>query len=79
MSCILIVDDDAAIREMVGMALTREGYEMLEAGSALEARRIIASRKPDLVLLDWMLPGQSGFEFVRQLHDDNSATPLPSS
>ena len=77
MSCILIVDDDAAIREMVGMALTREGYEMLVAGSALEARRIIASRRPDLVLLDWMLPGQSGFEFVRQLHDDNTHTPPP--
>jgi two-component system phosphate regulon response regulator PhoB len=62
---------------MVGMALTREGYEMLEAGSALEARRIIASRKPDLILLDWMLPGQTGFEFVRQLHHDNARTPLP--
>lgn len=77
MSCVLIIDDDAAIREMVGMALTREGYEMLEAGSALEARRIIASRKPDLILLDWMLPGQTGFEFVRQLHHDNARTPLP--
>ena len=77
MSCILIVDDDAAIREMVGMALTREGYEMLVAGSALEARRIIASRRPDLILLDWMLPGQSGFEFVRQLHDDSTHTPPP--
>ena len=76
MPSILVIDDDPAIREMVGMALTREGYDMLEAGSALEARQIIASRKPDLILLDWMLPGQSGFEFARQLHSDN-AHPSP--
>jgi len=72
MSCILIVDDDPAIREMVCMALSREGYEPLEAGNAMEARQQIASRRPDLILLDWMLPGQSGFELARQLHADSS-------
>ena len=77
MTCILVVDDDPAIREMVGMALTRAGYEMLVAGNALEARRIIASQRPDLVLLDWMLPGQSGFELARQLNNDNAQRPLP--
>ena len=77
MTCILVVDDDPAIREMVGMALTRAGYELLEAGSALEARRIIASQRPDLILLDWMLPGQSGFELARQLNNDNAQHPPP--
>ena len=77
MPSILVVDDDPAIREMVGMVLTRAGYDILEAGSALEARQIIASRKPDLILLDWMLPGQSGFEFARQLHSDNAHSPPP--
>jgi len=77
MSTILIVEDDPAIREMVGMVLTREGYDMLEAGNALEARKIIASRKPDLILLDWMLPGISGFEFARQLHGNNAQRPPP--
>jgi two-component system phosphate regulon response regulator PhoB len=77
MSCILVVDDDPAIREMVGMALTRAGYEMLEAGSVPEARQLITSRRPDLVLLDWMLPGQSGFEFARQLYNDSSHTSPP--
>lgn len=72
MSCILIIDDDPAIREMVGMALAREGYDWLEAGNVLEARQQIASRKPDLILLDWMLPGQSGFEFARQLQNNKS-------
>jgi len=77
MPCILVVDDDPAIREMVGMVLTREGYELLEAGSALEARQQIASRRPDLILLDWMLPGQSGFELARQLHTDSSRNHPP--
>ena len=77
MSCILVVDDDPAIREMVGMALTREGYEWLEAGNVLEARQLIATRKPDLILLDWMLPGQSGFEFARQLQNDKSGSIPP--
>ena len=77
MPSILVVDDDPAIRKMVEMALTRAGYEILEAGSSLEARQIIASRKPDLILLDWMLPGQSGFEFARRLHSDNAHSPPP--
>ena len=77
MSCILVVDDDPAIREMVGMALTRAGYEWLEAGNVLDARRLIASRRPDLILLDWMLPGQSGFEFARQLQNDHSGNTPP--
>ena len=77
MSCILIVDDEPAIREMIGMALIRTGYEILEAGSALDAREILASRQPDLILLDWMLPGQSGFELIRQLQKDKSRTPPP--
>ena len=77
MPLILVVDDEPAIREMVGMALIRAGYEILEAGSTLEARQIIASRKPDLILLDWMLPGQSGFEFARQLQNDKSRPPPP--
>ena len=75
MSCILIVDDEPAIREMIGMALIRAGYEILEAGSALEARRILTARQPDLILLDWMLPGQSGFEFTRQLQNNKSHPP----
>ena len=75
MSCILIVDDEPAIREMIGVALIGAGYEILEAGNALEARRTLAARQPDLILLDWMLPGQSGFEFARHLHSNNAHPP----
>ena len=77
MSCLMVFDDDPAIRELFGMALTREGYDRLEAGNVLEARQQIASRKPDLILLDWMLPGQSGFEFARQLQNDKSGNTPP--
>jgi two-component system phosphate regulon response regulator PhoB len=76
MPCILVVDDDPAIREMLVMVLSREGHEVLEAGNTAEARLNFASGNPDLVLLDWMLPGQSGFEFARQLFSDSSL-PLP--
>jgi two-component system phosphate regulon response regulator PhoB len=78
MHAILVVDDDPAIREMVGMALTREGYRILEAGSVQEARTLLAADRPDLVLLDWMLPGQSGYEFARQLrhHTPGRAPPV---
>jgi two-component system phosphate regulon response regulator PhoB len=77
MTSILIVDDEPAIRTMIDMALTREGYQTIEAGSALEARQIVANRKPDLILLDWMLPGQSGYEFTRQLQNDKSGPAPP--
>ena len=67
MTTILVVDDDPAIREMLQLALTYADFEVQLAGSALEARDKLATMTPDLVLLDWMLPGQSGFEFARNL------------
>jgi len=77
MPTILVVDDDPAIREMITLALTRDGYEVLEAGNALDARQTIASRAPDLILLDWMMPGQSGFEFTRALQRDSVHKQIP--
>ena len=74
---ILVVDDDPAIREMMGLALKRDGFDIMEAGSALEARQSINSRTPDLILLDWMLPGQSGFEFARSLRKDATHSQIP--
>jgi len=67
MTKILVVDDDPAIREMLQLALTRGGFSVQLASSALEARDQISKLTPDLILLDWMLPGQSGFEFARHL------------
>ena len=57
---ILIVDDEPAIRDMVAFALAQGEYEPIHAGDAREAQNAIADRVPDLILLDWMLPGTSG-------------------
>ncbi len=73
MTTIFIVDDDPAIREMLRMALARDGFETLEAGNALDARQVLGREHPDLILLDWMMPGQSGFEFARALQRNPSA------
>jgi two-component system phosphate regulon response regulator PhoB len=77
MPIILVVDDDPAIREMIRLALTSGGYEVREAGNTLDARQTIAKQPPDLVLLDWMLPGQSGFEFARALQRDSAHKQIP--
>jgi two-component system phosphate regulon response regulator PhoB len=77
MSTILIVDDDPAIREMLLLALGSAGFETQEAANATEARHAIASALPDLILLDWMLPGQSGYEFARSLYMDTSHPAIP--
>jgi two-component system phosphate regulon response regulator PhoB len=77
MPTILVIDDDPAIREMIRLALTRGAYEVQEAGNALDARQTIASRAPDLILLDWMMPGQSGFEFARALRMDPEHRQIP--
>ena len=63
---ILIVDDEPAIREMVAFALRKGEYEPVHAGDARQAQSAIADQVPDLILLDWMLPGTSGLELARR-------------
>ena len=77
MSTILVVDDDPAIREMVGLALVRDGFDVLEAGDTREAGKALAGGEVDLVLLDWMLPGQSGFDLVRSLRGGQPHRNIP--
>ncbi|MFT5501048.1 MAG: two-component system phosphate regulon response regulator PhoB [Woeseiaceae bacterium] len=72
---ILIVEDERSIREMIAFHLSRAGFDVLEAEDCRTARRIIADDRPDLVLVDWMLPDMSGLELTRMLkrseeHDD---------
>ena len=74
---ILIVEDEDAIREMVAFGLGRAGFETTEAADCSQARRAIADRVPDLVLLDWMLPDLSGIEFARALRRDANTKHLP--
>lgn len=77
MLTILIVDDDPAIREMISLALANGGYEVQQAGNTMDARQAMSRQTPDLVLLDWMLPGQSGFEFARSLQRDATFKQIP--
>jgi len=77
MSTILVVDDDPAIREMLLLALGSAGFTVQEAGNTMEARHSIEATPPDLILLDWMLPGQSGYEFARALFMDTSQPAIP--
>ncbi len=74
---ILIVDDEPAIREMIAIALEMADYKYMEAGDAREAHALIVDRKPDLILLDWMLPGTSGVEFARRLKRDEATAEIP--
>ena len=75
---ILIVDDEAPIREMIAVALEMAGYQCLEAADSQQAHSLIVDHKPDLILLDWMLPGTSGIELARRLKRDEltAATPI---
>jgi len=74
---ILIVEDDEGIRRMVSFNLERAGFGVLEATDCREARIALADNRPDLVLLDWMLPDQSGPEFARALRRDEMTREIP--
>jgi two-component system phosphate regulon response regulator PhoB len=74
---ILVVEDESAIREMVIDALTRAGFAALEAEHAAQAHEALAAGKPDLILLDWMLPGISGLDFVRRLRRGDRTRSIP--
>ncbi len=74
---ILIVDDEQPIREMVKIALDLAGFNCLEAENAQAAHSLIIDESPDLVLLDWMMPGTSGIELLRRLRRDELTLKLP--
>lgn len=75
---ILLVEDETAIRDMVSAALQRAGFGTIAAGDAAEAEAAMRRARPNLVLLDWMLPGLSGIEFARRLRrrDDTRDVPI---
>lgn len=74
---VLIVDDEAPIREMIALALEMADYTCMEAADAREAMNLVVDHKPDLILLDWMLPGSSGIEFARRLKRDENTAAIP--
>jgi len=62
---VLVVDDDASIRDFINIALTDEGYEVAVAENGAEALDILGRRKPDLILLDMRMPVMDGWMFVQ--------------
>lgn len=77
MKTILIVEDEQAIREMVQFSLSSVGFQLVEAADISEAQEAIAVRLPDLVLLDWMLPGMSGIDYARRLKRQELTREIP--
>lgn len=74
---ILVVEDEAPIRDMLKFALARAEFEVDEAEDAAQARLKIADRRPDLILMDWMMPGVSGVELTRELRNQPTTKDIP--
>jgi two-component system, OmpR family, phosphate regulon response regulator PhoB len=74
---ILIVEDEQPIREMLAFALRRGGFDVREAGDCRQARVLLADKRPDLVLIDWMLPDMSGLELTRHIKRESATRDLP--
>ena len=74
---ILIVEDDVAICGMLEASISNAGYAVVEAADADAALTALGDHLPDLILLDWMLPGQSGVEFARRLKRDDATRDVP--
>ena len=73
---ILIVDDDLAMVRLIAQVLTKKGYEVLEAGSGQEALRIFFAHKPDLVLMDVVMPGMDGWQTCSRIRDISPTIPI---
>jgi two-component system phosphate regulon response regulator PhoB len=71
-STILIVDDESAIRDMLRLTLEMADYRCIEAENISDAYALTVDERPDLILLDWMLPGGSGIELLRRLRRDEN-------
>jgi len=74
---VLIVDDEFAIRDMLRMALEIAEFRVIEAENIQDAFTLIVDERPDIVLLDWMLPGGSGLELLRRLKRTDTTRDLP--
>ena len=74
---ILVVEDEQPIRDLIAFGLRRAGYQVALAEDCQSARAAIGDRRPDLILLDWMLPDMSGLELARQLRRGAETRDIP--
>lgn len=74
---IVIIEDDKFLREMISQKLMKEGYEVFGAVDGEEGIKLVKDKKPDLVLLDLILPGMDGFEILEALKEDQEVLSIP--
>ena len=74
---ILVVEDEPSIAELISINLTHAGYAVSRALQADEALLLLRNAKPDLVILDWMMPGKSGVQFARELKSNPATQAIP--
>ena len=74
---ILVVEDEPAIQELLALNITQAGHNAMRALSAEHAQELLREAMPDLILLDWMLPGMNGLEFARKLKSDTLTKSIP--
>ena len=74
---VLVVEDEPQIQELVAINLEHLGHRVLRASSAEEAEAAIRTALPDVLVLDWMLPGESGLSFARRLRSEERTRDLP--
>lgn len=74
---ILVVEDEPAIQELLALNITQAGHNAMRALSVEHAQDLLRETMPDLILLDWMLPGTNGLEFARKLKADNLTKNIP--
>jgi DNA-binding response OmpR family regulator len=73
--CVLLVEDDPAMVSLVSLGLRYEGFQVLTAGNGLEGMRLFESERPDLLIVDWMMPGMDGISLCRRVRSQ-SETPI---
>ena len=76
-ACILVVEDEPAIQELIAVSLARNGHEVRRAASADETYRAVSDALPDVILLDWMLPDSPGPVITRRLRSDVRTREVP--
>lgn len=74
---IMVVDDDETIRSFIRFSLEQEGFEVIEQRSGQGALNVLERRKPDLILLDIMMPGMDGFEVIKAIRKKRQFDTVP--
>ena len=74
---ILVVEDEPDIRELLDFAISRSGFSVIEAETAEDALKVLDRGTPELIIIDWMLPGMDGIDLAKQLRADELTKELP--